>query len=128
MLTGVVPSRHGVTWNGHIEDACLVCRPSSSLDGALVTRRRSQWVILLTADHGGTGTEHPRDDPLSQLVRWIASGPSVREGFDLAAVKGLTVDTTATFFTACALLGIDVPYVIDGKRVLEILDTSATRR
>ena len=85
-------------------------------------------VIILTADHGGAGTEHPPEDLRSQLIPWIVSGPSVREGFDLTSVTGLSVDTMATFATACALLGIDVPRTIDGKDVPNILNLAPQAR
>ena len=85
-------------------------------------------VIILTADHGGVGTEHPPEDPRSQLVPWIVSGPSVREGFDLTSVKDLSVDTMATFATACALLGIDIPGAIDGRNVPAILNLTTQAR
>ena len=217
MLTGVVPSRHGVTWNHHVEQAypqvptlfelarragfatalavgktklIVLTRPGTvdhtfignenhtdALDIAREARRfleavpapgvlfvhfgdldgvghAAGWgsreqlealekvdralgtirqtlrdrglikgtVMIVTADHGGAGIEHPPEDPRSQLVPWIVSGRSVREGFDLTSVKGLSVDTMATFATACALFGIDVPHPIDGKAVLEIVD------
>jgi arylsulfatase A-like enzyme len=85
-------------------------------------------VIILTADHGGVGNEHPPEDVRSQLIPWIVSGPSVREGFDLTLVEGLSVDTMATFATACALLGIDVPGTIDGKNVPDILSAATQPR
>ena len=223
MLTGVVPSRHGVTWNRHIEQAypqvptlfelarragyttalavgktklIVLTRPGTldrtyignedETDALDVARAASGFlhaepalgvlfvhfgdvddaghaagwgspeqlealekvdrafeivrqalrdrhliertVIILTADHGGVGTEHPPEDPRSQVIPWIVSGPSVREGFDLTSVKDLSVDTMATFATTCTLLGIDVPGTIDGKNVPDILSAATQPR
>ena len=223
MLTGVVPSRHGVTWNRHIEQAypqvptlfelarrsgyttalavgktklIVLTRPGTldrtyignedETDALDVARAASGFlhaepapgvlfvhfgdvddaghaagwgspeqlealekvdrafemvrqalrdrhliertVIILTADHGGVGTEHPPEDSRSQVIPWIVSGPSVREGFDLASVKDVSVDTMATFTTTCALLGIDMPGTIDGRNIPAIFNLTTQAR
>jgi arylsulfatase A-like enzyme len=79
-------------------------------------------ALILTADHGGLGRLHPPEHPESQFIPWIVAGPSVREHFDLTIIDGLHVTTMATFGTACALLGLELPDPIDGKPVLEILE------
>jgi arylsulfatase A-like enzyme len=116
---------HAAGWGSLEQLVALekVDRALGTIRQALRDRRLIEdTVFIVTADHGGAGIEHPPEDPRSQLVPWIASGQSVREGLDLTSVKGLTVHTTATFATVCALLGIDVPYPIDGKAVGEILE------
>jgi predicted AlkP superfamily pyrophosphatase or phosphodiesterase len=211
MLTGVVPSRHGVTWDNHIEDAYSnvptlfelakrrgyttavvtgktklivltkpgtldwshignesrerdadVAREATTLirehhpdvlfvhfgdvdtvghasgwgspeqlravtqadqaigwlqDALKETSRADSTLMIVTADHGGTGTLHPPDDPLSQYIPWIAVGPSIGRDVDLAKVPGLTITTMATFSTACDALRIDVSNV-DGRSIL----------
>jgi predicted AlkP superfamily pyrophosphatase or phosphodiesterase len=82
-------------------------------------------LVILTGDHGGAGLLHDPKDALSQRIPWIAAGPAIRKDFDLSAVPGLTIDTMATFATACAALGIRVPDVRDGKAVSEIFETPA---
>ena len=78
-------------------------------------------LVILTADHGGVGQAHGGDDPQVRSVPWIASGPGVREGFDLAATPESAVHLADTFATACAWLGIKSGGVCEGKPVLEVL-------
>jgi predicted AlkP superfamily pyrophosphatase or phosphodiesterase len=86
------------------------------LEDALVSANVSDATLLiLTADHGGAALLHPPEDPRSQFIPWIVTGPGVRKNFDLTQVEGLTVDTMSTFATACDYLGITVPYAIDGR-------------
>ena len=215
MLTGVVPARHGVTWNGHIEESypnvptlfelakragyttavvagktkLVVLTKPGTLDWSYLAdeereddsdvarqavkiigdhqpnvlfihlgqldivghaagwgsaeymralkqaddalgriqqaikarRLTDSTVMMLTADHGGTGLQHPPEDVRSQFIPWIAAGPSIRHNFDLTDVPGLAVTTMSTFATACALLGIPVEQPLDGEPVLQIL-------
>ena len=94
-----------------------------AIDQALnAARLTGSTVMILTADHGGTGLLHPPEDPRSQFIPWIAAGPSIRRNFDLATVPGLAVNTMATFATVCALLGINMEQPVDGKPVLQILE------
>jgi predicted AlkP superfamily pyrophosphatase or phosphodiesterase len=79
-------------------------------------------LILLTADHGGAGKSHGRDDPRSRHIPWIAAGPGVVRNFDLTQYPALTVNIEDTFATACYFLGIE-PGNVDGKPVLQIRKT-----
>ena len=215
MLTGVVPSRHGVTWDNHIEDAypevptlfdlahragyttalavgktklIVLTRPGSldysfvghegMVDALDVAREANAFLrkpkvpdvlfvhfgdvdtaghdhgwgsreqmaalekadralgmildtlrdarlldstfVIVTSDHGGAALLHPPEDARSQFIPWIASGPSVREHFDLSSVEGLRIDTMSTFATACALLGLQSPEKIASAPVLQL--------
>src|SRR4051812_11194462 len=40
-------------------------------------------LIIVTADHGGSGLGHGPDDMPSKFIPWIAVGPGVRKDFDL---------------------------------------------
>jgi predicted AlkP superfamily pyrophosphatase or phosphodiesterase len=102
----------------------------SALDEAGV---REGTTIILSADHGGQGQTHGKDDPRSLHIPWIVRGPGVRVNFDLTRDQDLNVKTYDTFATACHVLGIAVPPGIDGKPILlafenvDLLDTATTR-
>jgi hypothetical protein len=93
---------------------------------------RDQTLIIVSADHGGQGFGHGRDDPRSRHIPWIASGPHVRQvpnyigldqqGFDLTRIGKLIVNTEDTFATACYFLGIPMSPDIDGRPVVEIFE------
>jgi hypothetical protein len=79
-------------------------------------------LIIITADHGGTGTSHGSDDPTHATIPWIASGPGVYKGADLSRITSLSIRTTDTFATICGVLGIPVPPDNDGKMVRQMLE------
>ena len=79
-------------------------------------------LVILTADHGGAGRAHGRNDPRSRHIPWIASGPGVKKNYDLTLDPTLVINTEDTFATACYLLGLAPGNDIDGKPVLQILD------
>jgi predicted AlkP superfamily pyrophosphatase or phosphodiesterase len=84
-------------------------------------------VILVTADHGGSGREHGAGDPRSLYIPWIVSGPGIIRGQDLANTqRPLTVHTEDTFATACFFLGIAPGADVDGKPVRQILQPAPT--
>lgn len=58
-------------------------------------------TLLVTADHGGDGTEHHQDRPENRRIPWIAWGDGVPPGRVLDAVS--TIDTAPT---VAALLGL----------------------
>jgi hypothetical protein len=86
---------------------------------------RDNTVILITSDHGGQGRGHgissgstaPPDDPRSQHIPWILSGPGIRKNYDLSQDPRLHVRTMDTFATLCHLLGLQPDGEIDGKPV-----------
>lgn len=90
---------------------------------------RDETVILVTADHGGAGRGHgisgggaAPDDPRSQHIPWIISGPGIRKNYDLSQDPRLIVRTMDTFATLCHLLGIQPDGAIDGKPILLVLE------
>lgn len=91
------------------------------------TKLVDSTLIILTADHGGAGLQHPPENATSQFIPWIAVGPSVRKNFDLTSITGLAVNTMDTFATACTLLGIETGQ-INGKPVLQILEPATENR
>jgi arylsulfatase A-like enzyme len=80
-------------------------------------------LILLTADHGGAGTGHETNDPRSLFIPWIASGPGVRQGYDLTLTDRKVIQTEDTFATACFFLGIPLGNDVSGKPVMELLNS-----
>jgi len=74
-------------------------------------------VVLVTADHGGAGKTHGKDDDRSLHIPWIIAGPGIRQGYDLTQDAKLTVHTEDSFATVCSLLGIPVPDSIAGRVV-----------
>jgi arylsulfatase A-like enzyme len=74
-------------------------------------------ALIVTSDHGGSGTAHLDNTPENSTIPWICVGPRVRAG--LAIARGVRVYDTAP--TALALLGLPMPRIIDGRFVSEIL-------
>ena len=83
---------------------------------------RERTLIIISADHGGAGRTHGPEDPRSRTIPWIASGPGIRRGFDLARLSDLDVETYDTFATSCAVLGIPIERRIRGKFISAILE------
>jgi hypothetical protein len=83
-------------------------------------------LVIVTADHGGSGRTHGPDDPPSRTIPWIISGPHVRRGLDLTLMgHAREVQTFDTFATACAVLGLHPPATdpVIGRFVEEAFDT-----
>jgi len=83
--------------------------------------RLDSTVVIITADHGGSGKSHGEDVPRSHEIPWIVSGPGILQGQDLHA-ESIAVRTEDTFATVCWLLGITPPKPVDGRPITRILD------
>src|SRR5688500_17801956 len=59
------------------------------------TYGRGQFSLVVTADHGGHGTNHGSQDPRDVTIPWIAWGQGVRPG-ELQAPTISTMDTAST--------------------------------
>ena len=82
-------------------------------------------VIIVSADHGGSGRQHGQNDVRSRYIPWIAAGPGIAKNVDLTHFRDRTIDTEDTFATACWLLGIDPSGEnVSGKPVTEILEVN----
>lgn len=81
-------------------------------------------VIIVSADHGGSGKNHGANDLRSLHIPWIAYGPGLKKNLDLATFRELNVKTEDTFATACYLLGIPLPEGVDGRAVRQIVERS----
>lgn len=75
---------------------------------------RDETLIIVTADHGGSGTGHGSDYPEDMTIPWIVSGPGVQPGRLTYPVN--TMDTAAT---AAFVLGLPIPPEWDGVPVYE---------
>lgn len=71
------------------------------------------FTLIVTADHGGYGTEHIDDRPENWRIPWLAYGDTVRAGRRLGDVS--TLDTAPTVLT---LLGRPVPEAMEGRVLL----------
>ena len=92
------------------------------MDQLVVSRLFESTVVIVTADHGGSGKQHGADDPRSLYIPWIANGPGVRKNFDLTSLRELTVNTTDTFATACFLMGFELPPETEGKPIYQMVE------
>lgn len=73
-----------------------------------------QYVVILTADHGGVGRTHGAADPRNRTIPWLAWGERVASGRTLP-VGIRTMDTAAT---ALWLLGVSLPSHVVGRPVM----------
>ena len=72
------------------------------------------FSLIVTADHGGHGTNHGSDDPRDVNIPWIAWGQGVKPGV-LTSTPVRTMDTAATVLW---LLGVDQPSDWAGQAVV----------
>jgi len=77
--------------------------------------------VIVTADHGGSGMGHGRNNAEDRSIPWIVHGPGVIAGGKIQDIVSI-VDTAPT---ALWLLGVDVPDGLSGKARTEVLDAAA---
>jgi predicted AlkP superfamily pyrophosphatase or phosphodiesterase len=99
-----------------------VGRVLAAMDERKVT---SSTLIILTADHGGQGKVHGKNDARSLHIPWIATGPGIRQNYDLTLDRTLQVDTVDTFATVCWVLAIANGRDVEGKPITQIAQSSA---
>jgi predicted AlkP superfamily pyrophosphatase or phosphodiesterase len=124
-LPGVDAAGHRDGW-GSAAQLQAVQTADKALGRILAEMRRQklldQTAILLTADHGGTGQSHWRNDDRNTHIPWILSGPGIKKNVDLSQYRDLTVHTCDTFATVCYLLKLPLADDLDGKPVLKALE------
>jgi len=76
---------------------------------------RGNFSVIVTADHGGHGTNHGSDDPRDVTIPWIAWGKGVKPG----ALPQTTVRTMDTAATVLWLLAVTEPADWAGQPVLD---------
>jgi hypothetical protein len=79
------------------------------------------FSLIVTADHGGHGTNHGSDDPRDVTIPWIAWGKGVKPGV-LHSPAIRTMDTAAT---ALWVLGLTAPADWAGEAVIDAYDRGA---
>jgi predicted AlkP superfamily pyrophosphatase or phosphodiesterase len=117
---------HSEGWGsaGHLKSVEQADRQLGRILQALAMRRvLDSTVVIVSADHGGSGRSHGAGDVRSLTIPWIISGPGVRRNFDLAQVQSRNVRTEDTFATACAVLGLSLTGELDGSPVREAFET-----
>jgi arylsulfatase A-like enzyme len=92
-----------------------VLRETDRVVGAMLSSFPDDTTVILTADHGGRGTNHGTANPLETTIPWIVSGPRTFKGRQLST-SVRTVDTAAT---AAYLLGLTLPPGASGRAVTE---------
>lgn len=76
------------------------------------------FSLIVTADHGGHGTNHGSDDPRDVTIPWIAWGQGVEQGV-LAQNAIRTMDTAATVLW---LLAVAEPHDWAGRPEIDAYD------
>jgi len=84
----------------------------------------NRTFILLTADHGGEGTDHGETDMKNMPVPWFISGPGVKKGFEIPSPTkgGLNVRSMDTAATVVNTLGFSLPSLWIGRVVEEAFE------
>jgi len=115
---------HSFGW-GSPEQLAAIHRVDAALGVVLAALKSKHLydstILLVTADHGGTGHWHGPNDPRARTIPWIVVGPSIRRDVDLTMDRALNINTEDTFATLCMLLGLQAPSGIDGHPVTQIL-------
>jgi predicted AlkP superfamily pyrophosphatase or phosphodiesterase len=95
--------------------------------GRIVAALPAGTTVILTADHGGYGTTHGKNQPTDMNIPWIIAGPGIVAGQELpVTLKVSTMDTAAT---ALKVLGLSLPSDASGAVVEEAFETrTSTRR
>lgn len=83
------------------------------LNAADAAYGRGNYVLLVTADHGGHGYGHGSSDPRDMTIPWIAWGRGVNAGL----LQDVAIQTFDTAPTVLWLLGVTTPSAWDGAPV-----------
>jgi arylsulfatase A-like enzyme len=66
---------------------------------------KDEYTVIVTADHGGHGTNHGSADPRDVTIPWVAWGRGVKPGL----LESTSIRTMDTASTVAWLLGLDRP-------------------
>jgi predicted AlkP superfamily pyrophosphatase or phosphodiesterase len=120
---------HAKGWGSHeqLDAVKLADRAVSQVLAELEKQRLlPQTLVILTADHGGTKTEHIPNNAPSNYVPWIIAGPGIRPDYDLTLATSRIVRLEDTCATVCDVMGIESGGELDGKPVIEALEAGAS--
>lgn len=120
-LPDVDSAGHAVGWMS--PGQLLAVSLTDRLLGEVVTALEAQGyladtLLIVSADHGGSGFKHGSDSPEDMTIPWLAVGPGVSAGIILTSPI-ITYDTAATALYA---LGAPLPAEWDGRPVKEIFE------
>jgi predicted AlkP superfamily pyrophosphatase or phosphodiesterase len=123
-LPDVDTAGHALGWLSPAQ--LLALNMTDSVIGEIIAALEAQGVLdqtllIITADHGGSGRKHGSDSPEDMTIPWLAVGPGVATGITLQS-EIVTYDTAATALYA---LGLSLPDQWDGQPVLEIFEQSS---
>lgn len=120
-LPDVDSAGHALGWMslGQLLAVSLTDRLIGEVVSALETEGYlEQTLLIITADHGGSGIKHGSDSPEDMTIPWLAVGPGAPAGKVLQS-EIVTYDTAATVLAA---FGLPIPTNWDGRPVLEIFE------
>ena len=82
---------------------------------------KDNTVVMLSADHGGTGKGHGGVSMAEMQIPWIIAGPGIKQDYE---VQGsiMTFDTAATL---ARIFGLQPPQVWIGRAVNEVFTADA---
>jgi predicted AlkP superfamily pyrophosphatase or phosphodiesterase len=119
-LPGVDMTGHAYGWGSETQ-VRAVTLADRSIERVLKALREQgtldSTVIVVSADHGGSGTSHGAGDERSRYIPWIAVGPGLPANVDLDQDASVHIRTEDTFATVCSMLGIPLPAGIAGRPV-----------
>jgi len=119
-LAGVDMTGHAYGWGSETQVRAVTLADRSIERVLKALRERGtldSTVIVVSADHGGSGTSHGAGDERSRYIPWIAVGPGLPANVDLDQDATVHIRTEDTFATVCSMLGIPVPAGIAGRPV-----------
>lgn len=120
-LPDVDSAGHSVGWMspGQLLTLSLTDRLLGEVVAALEAQGYlADTLLIVTADHGGSGFKHGSDSSEDMTIPWLAVGPGVPTGVTLASPI-VTYDTAATALYA---LHIPLPPEWDGRPAKEIFE------
>ncbi len=120
-LPDVDSAGHALGWMslGQLLAVSLTDRLIGEVVSALETEEYlDQTLLIITADHGGSGVKHGSASPEDMTIPWLAVGPGVPQNKTLQS-EIVTYDTAATALYA---FGLPIPENWDGQPVLEIFE------
>jgi len=112
-LPSVDATGHSQSWMS--SDYLAQVRAADDGVAQLLSAVPSHTTVIVTADHGGSGTIHWSGQPEDSLIPWIAAGPRIRRGHVVVS----PVVTTDTAATIAMLLGISLSDGSIGRPVAE---------
>ena len=103
---------HTFGWESTQYDAAMVA--ADALVGDLVTAVTSrpnhaneEWLFLMSADHGGSGSQHATNDELTRIVPFLVSGDTVANGADIGSPRIVDITATALWHMGIDAIGLD---------------------